>query len=41
MAALWKRLLCALKCEGVYIIPLAGSGLDKPCPRCGRTRYVG
>ncbi len=37
----WKRLLCLFNCKGVYIYPLAGSGLDKPCPRCGRTRYIG
>ena len=35
------RLICFFHCEGVYIIALMGSGYDKPCPRCGRTRYIG
>jgi hypothetical protein len=36
-----QRLRCLVDCKGVYIYPLMGSGLDMPCPRCGRTRYIG
>lgn len=38
---LWTRIVCFFACKGVHIYPLMGSGLDTPCPRCGRTRYVG
>lgn len=37
----WTKIVCFFACKGVHILPLMESGLDTPCSRCGRTRYIG
>ncbi len=37
--SLWVRFLCVFSCKGVYPMALFGLSL-KPCPRCGRVRFI-